>query len=57
MFVRPRGDTSAKLIEARGILSNDGKLFSLVVQRPDGAQQTQDLCYRDLLKALSEIEY
>jgi hypothetical protein len=57
VFVRPKGDASAKLIEARGILSNDGKSFSIVVQRVDGAQYTQDLSYRDLLKALSEVEH
>ena len=47
--------TAAKLMEAAGALSNDGKSFSVVVTREDGAQQTHDLCYRDLLKALSEI--
>lgn len=42
--------TAAKLMEAVGALSNDGKTFSVVVTREDGAQQTQDVCYRDLLR-------
>ena len=54
--MRPKDATSAKLIEARGTLSNDGKSFSVVIERADGAQQTHDLCYRDLLKAFSEID-
>ena len=56
VLVRPEDDTTAKLIEAMGTLSNDGKSFSVVVTREDGAQQTHDLCYRDLLKALSDID-
>lgn len=47
--------TTATLMEARGTLSNDGKSFSVVVTREDGAQQTHDLCYRDLLKTLSDL--
>ena len=46
---------AAKLMESVGVLSNDGKTFSVVVTREDGAQQTHDLCYRDLLKALSDL--
>jgi len=37
-------------------VSNDGKSFSVVVTREDGAQKTFDLCYRDFLKALSDID-
>ena len=47
--------TASQLMEAVGKLSNDGKSFSVVVTREDGAQQTDDLCYRDLLKALPDI--
>lgn len=36
--VRPIDDTTKKLIEAVGTLSNDGKSFSVVVTREDGAQ-------------------
>ena len=46
---------AAQLMEAVGALSNDGKSFSVVVTREDGTQQTHDLCYRDLLKALSDL--
>ena len=56
VLVRPTDAPSDTLIEARGTLSNDGTSFSVVVNRADGAQQTHDLCYRDLLKALSEID-
>ena len=48
--------TAIQLMEAVGALSNDGKSFSVVVTRGDGTQQTHDLCYRDLLKALSDID-
>lgn len=34
---------AAKLMEAVGALSNDGKSFSVVVTREDGTQQTHDL--------------
>ena len=47
--------TATQLMEAVGMLSNDGKSFSVVVTREDGMQQTQDLCYRDLLKVLSDL--
>ena len=40
--VRPKDDTTKKLIEAVGTLSNDGKSFSVVVTREDGAQLTHD---------------
>ena len=56
VLVRPGDDATAKLMEAVGTLSNDGKSFSVVVTREDGAQQTHDLCYRNLLKALSDID-
>jgi hypothetical protein len=35
--------TVAKLMDSVGVLSNDGKTFSVVVTREDGAQQTHDL--------------
>jgi hypothetical protein len=55
VLMRPEdGATAAKLLEVVGTLSNDGKSFSVVVTREDGVQQTYDLCYRDLLKALSD---
>ena len=47
--------TAAKLMDAVGALSNDGKSFSVMVTRENGAQQTHDLCYRDLLKTLSDL--
>ena len=54
VIVRVEDNPRAKqLLEAVGKLSNDGKSFSVVVTREDGTQQTQDLCYRDLLKVLS----
>ena len=56
VLVRPEDDATSKLMEAVGTLSNDGKSFSVVVTREDGAQQTYDMCYRDLLKALSDID-
>ena len=54
VLVRTEGPTT-ELTEARGTLSNDGKVFVVVVTRKDGTQQTYDLCYRDLLKALSDF--
>jgi len=54
-LVRPKDEATAQLIVATGTLSNDGKLFSVVVTTADGAQQTHDLCYRDLLKTLSDL--
>jgi hypothetical protein len=36
VLVRPEDDATAKLIEAVGTLSNDGKSFSVVVTREDG---------------------
>lgn len=47
--------TATQLMEAVGTLSNDGKSFSVVVTKEDGTLQTQDLCYRDLLKVLSDF--
>ena len=55
VLVHLEGDATAKLMEAVGPLSNDGKSFSVVVTREDGAQQTQELSYRDLLQALSDL--
>ena len=56
VFVRPEdGAMVATVMEAVGTLSNDGKSFSVVVTSEDGTQQTHDLCYRDLLKALSDL--
>ncbi len=48
--------TAAKLMDAVGTLSNDGKFFSVTVTREDGSQQAHDLCYRDLLKTLADLE-
>ena len=56
VLVRLEDDATAELIVATGTLSNDSKSFSVVVTGPDGAQQTHDLCYRDLLKALAGID-
>ncbi len=36
VLVRPEDDATAKLMEAVGTLSNDGKSFSVVVTREDG---------------------
>jgi hypothetical protein len=44
--------TAEKLMETVGALGYNGKSFSVIVTREDGALQTHDLCYRDLLKAL-----
>ena len=48
--------TAEKLMDAVGALSNDGKSFSVTVIREDGSQETHDLCYRDLLKTLSDLD-
>jgi hypothetical protein len=56
VLVHPGDDATAKLMEAVGTLSNDGKSFSVVVTREDGSQQTHDVCYRNLLKALSDVD-
>ena len=48
--------TAAKLMDAVGVLSNDGKSFSITVTREDGSKQAHDLCYRDLLKTLAGLE-
>ena len=37
VLVRPEDDITKKLIENVGTLSNDGKSFSIVVTREDGA--------------------
>jgi hypothetical protein len=47
--------TEAKLMEGMGTLSNDGKSFFVVVTRENDTQQTYDLCYRDFLKAFSDL--
>ena len=44
VLVRSEDDSTKNLIEATGTLSDDGKSFSVVVTREDGAQQTRDLC-------------
>ena len=57
VLVRPEDNaTAAEFMEAVGTLSNDGKSFSVVVTREGGAQQTHNLCYRDLLKVLSDLD-
>lgn len=56
VLVSLEDDATTKLMEVVGTLSNDGKTFSVIVTREDGTQQTHDLCYRDLLKALSGID-
>jgi len=43
VLVRPEDDATAKLMEAVGTLSNDGRSFSIVVTREDGTQQTHDV--------------
>lgn len=43
---------AAKLMDAVGSLSNDGKSFSVVMKKEDGTPQTHDISYRDLLKTL-----
>jgi len=50
------GDHPTATQLAVGALSNDGKSFSVVITTGDGTQQTHDLCYRDLLKALSDLD-
>jgi hypothetical protein len=56
VIVRVKDHTPVtKLMETVGALSNDGKSFSVVVTGEDGARHTHDLCYRDLLKALSNL--
>ena len=57
VIVRVDGNpTAAKLMDAVGALSNDGKSFSVAVTKEDGSQQTHGLCYRDLLKTLSDFD-
>jgi hypothetical protein len=57
VLVRPEDNaTAAKLMEAVGTLSNDGKCFSVVVTREDGTHETHDVSYRDLLKVLSDSD-
>jgi len=53
--VRTEDGPTTELTEAMGTLSNDGKVFVVVVTGENGMQQTHDLCYRDLLKALSDL--
>lgn len=52
VLVRPEHDTTARPIVAKGILSNDGESFSVVVTTADG-DQTHDWGYKDLLEAIS----
>ena len=57
VIVRVDGNpTAAKLMDAVGALSNDGKFFSVTVTREDGSQQAHDFCYRDLLKTLADLD-
>lgn len=56
VLVRHDNDAAAKLMEVVGTLSNDGKTFAVMVTKEDGAQLTYDLCYRDLLKRLADID-
>jgi len=56
VLARPEDDATAKLMEIVGTLSNDGKTFAVIVTKEDGAQVTHDLCYRDLLKRLADID-
>ena len=48
--------TATQLMEAMGTLSNEGKSFSVIVTREGEPQQTHQLCYRDLLKGLSDLD-
>jgi hypothetical protein len=54
VLVRLEDDAKAQIL-ATGTLSNDGKSFSVIVKREDGAQQTHDLCYRDLLRTFADL--
>ena len=57
VFVRSEDGAKAQPIVASGTLSNDGTSFFVVVTRADGARQTHDFYYRDLLKTLlSDID-
>jgi hypothetical protein len=56
VFVRSEDNAKAQPVVASGTLSNDGTSFIVVATRADGARQTHDLYYRDLLKTmLSDI--
>ena len=56
VLVRSEDGPTTELTEAMGTLSNDGKVFAVVVTREDGTQPTHGLRYRDVLKALSDID-
>ena len=56
VLVRSEDGPTTELREAVGTLSNDGKSFSVVLTGEDGKRKRYDLCYRDLLKALSDID-
>ena len=57
VIVRAEGNpTATQLMEAVGTLSNDGKSFSVIVTREGNPQQTHNLCYRDLLKVLADLD-
>jgi hypothetical protein len=57
VFVRSEDGAKAQPVVASGTLSNDGTSFFVVVTRADGARQTHDFYYRDLLKTLlSDID-
>lgn len=46
---------AAKLMDAVGSLSNDGKSFAVVMKKEDGTPQTHDISYRDLFKTPSDL--
>jgi hypothetical protein len=53
VLVRPELNKTAKPIKAKGILSDDGKTFSVVVTRADGKQQTHAWNYKELLEQIN----
>jgi len=53
VLVRPEHEATAKPIVAKGTRSHDGASLYVVVTRADGAQQTHDWGYKDLLEAIS----
>lgn len=55
VLVRPDHDAKANPIVAKGILSDDGASFSVVVTRADGKQQTHPWNYKELLETISVL--
>jgi hypothetical protein len=53
VLVRPKHDHMAKPVLAKGMLSQDGASFSVVITRADGTQESYPLIYANLMKALS----